>query len=183
MNLWLKKSKTLGGPESSPTCAQGSRFARCPSVWSCATDLPQSLPGGARGGLSSLRARWSTYIFYIVPKVHSHRPDSWRCKTAITGLGPLEDSRRNDVFPLRVVRVESVIGVAPGGPHCRGVSRPSLGVPGGTRCLIFSWGHHYRCCPCCSVADLADLCTGEPGLPVVLRCGAFHPRCGATVSK
>ena len=41
----------LGGPVSSPTCAQGSRFARCPSVWSCATDLPQSLPGGARGGL------------------------------------------------------------------------------------------------------------------------------------
>ena len=90
---------------------------------------------------------------------------------------------RNDVFPLRVVRVESVIGVAPGSAHCRGVSRPSLGVPGGARCLIFSWGHHYRCCPCCSVADLADLCTGEPGLPVVLRCGAFHPRCGATVSK
>ena len=84
------------------------------------------------------------------------------------------------MFPLRVVRVESVIGVAPGGPHCRGVSRPSLGVPGGARCLIFSWGHHYRCCPCCSVADLADLCTGEPGLPGVLRCGAFHPRCGAT---
>ena len=31
---------------------------------------------------------------------------------------------------------------------------------------LLSWGHHYRWDPCCFVADLADLCTGEPVCPV-----------------
>ena len=132
-----------------------ARFARCSQVWRFSSAVwrhraPPSRFLVFRRGLPPIfltSFRWFTYV------------------------------HRNDVFPLRVVRVESVIGVAPGGPHCRGVSRPSLGVPGGTRCLIFSRGHHYRWDPWSVVASLLTCAQESTGLPGVPRCGA---RCGAT---
>ena len=134
-----------------------------PLVWSCATDLPQSLPGGARGGLLLSvpgGGPCPCLMLYIVPMVI----DCLFC-----ALGPSDYVLTVPLWAIISGRSHYLfypIGTMcfPGRVEVALTNRAAVDVRvvGVRRCYQFRWA-----------GILADLCTGKPVCPmsfgVVLR--------------